>query len=55
MVTGNNNMNKKAEIPIIKKRETPAPRNMYDLNEHLINNMKHPVSGRADSGSSEAI
>ena len=32
-------MNKRAGILIIKKRETPAPRNMYDLNEHLINNM----------------
>jgi len=28
-----NNMNKIARIPIIKKRETPASRNAYELNE----------------------
>ena len=47
-------MNKRARMPIIKKRETPAPRNISSLIEHLINNMKHPVSGRANPGSSES-
>ena len=47
-------MNKRVRISIIKKRETPAPRNIYDLNEYLINNMRYPVSGRANPGSSEA-
>ena len=28
-----NNMNKIASKPIIKKRETPASRNAYELNE----------------------
>ena len=28
-----NNMNKRVRIPIIKKRETPASRNAYELNE----------------------
>ena len=49
------NDRKTREIRITeRKRETPAPRTMYDLNEHLINNMKHPVSGSTNSGSSEA-
>jgi len=36
-------MNKRAEILMIKKRETPALREAYELNEHLINEMKHPI------------
>ena len=35
-------------------KETPAPRNMSNLIEHLINNMKHSASGRANPRSSEA-
>ena len=34
-------MNKKVRIPIIKKRETPAPRNAYD-HEHLNNIRRYP-------------
>ena len=37
-----------------QKRETPAPREAYELNEHLNKSIKHPVSGRANSRSSEA-
>jgi len=44
----------RAGIPIIKQRETLSPRNMYNLNEHLINNIKHPVPECANLGSSEA-
>ena len=29
-IESGNNMNKRARIPIIKKRETSAPRNAYD-------------------------
>ena len=28
---------------MIKKRETSAPRNMYDLIEHLNNRIKYPI------------
>ena len=29
-IESENNMNKRARIPIIKKKETPAPRNAYN-------------------------
>ena len=34
--------------------KTLAPREVYDLNEHLINEIKYPISGRANLGSSES-
>ena len=46
-------MNKRTRIPIIKKRKTQAPRNIYERNEHLHNRNKCPISGRANPGSSE--
>ena len=45
---------KKDKNTRIKKRETPAPCEAYELNEHLNKSIKHSVSGRAYSGSSEA-
>ena len=40
-IESRNNMNRGAGIPKIKReRETLASRNMYDLNEHLINERK---------------
>ena len=55
MTTGNNigdNRNENEhEISMIKKRETPAPRNIYGLIEHLNNIRKRPISGRANTGS----
>ena len=35
-----------------QQRVTSAPRETYDLFEHLNNEIKHPRSGRADLGSS---
>ena len=40
-----NNINKRVRILIMKKRETPAPHNTCNLNEHLINKIKCPISG----------
>ena len=45
-------MNKKEDNNTrIKQGETPAPRKVYDLNEHQINKIKCSISGRANSGS----
>ena len=36
-----------------RERESPAPRIMDGLNEHLHNRNNRPISGRANPGSSE--
>jgi len=36
------------------REKTPASRDMSGLIEHMINNIKHPISGRANPGSSES-
>ena len=36
------------------ERETQTSRNMYDLIEHLTIETERPISGRANSGSSES-
>jgi len=51
--SGNNNNTREIRTPIIKWREILAPHDAYDLNKHLINKIKHPISGCANSGSSE--
>ena len=38
----------------IKRKKTPTPRNMYGLIEHLINNIKYPISESANVGSSKS-
>ena len=48
------NRNKKRQKYQNQKRETPAPREAYELNEHLNKSIKYPVSERANTGSSEA-
>jgi len=35
-------------------KETLGPCEAYDLNDHLINKIKHRTSGRANSRSSES-
>ena len=37
-----------------QKGESPAPRKAYNLIEHLHNENKRPISGRANPGSSES-
>ena len=49
----NNRKTREIRIPEPKER-TPAPREAYDLNEHLNKSIRHPVSGRAYPGSLEA-
>jgi len=41
-------------MPVTEKRELKAPRNISGLIEHLINKIKHPISGRANPRSSKS-
>ena len=50
----NNSKNKEMQEYHNQKGESLAPRKAYSLIEHLHNRNKHPISGRANSGSSES-
>ena len=47
----NNRKTREIRIPEPKERNSSEA---YELNEHLNKSIKHPVFGRANSGSSEA-
>ena len=51
--SGNNRKTREIRIPE-QKRETPAPREAYGLNEHLNNRNKAYNTGCANLGSSES-
>ena len=50
----NNSRNKRIQEYQNGQKKTLAPRHMYGLIEHLINNIKHLISGRVNPGSSES-
>ena len=50
----NNSRNKGRQEYQNGKKKTLAPCLMYGLIEHLINNIKHSISGRVNPGSSES-
>ena len=50
----NNSRNKEMQEYENQKGEAPAIREAYSLNEHPHNRNKRPISGRANSGSSES-